>query len=106
MENPPSVFPPPSLDPNLNPPESPKLGAGFGSGLHPGFGVSQAKHWVLSAGFEIMQTSHDQVPVFGLNMEDRSPLGAESNAWIHGYIISYFRNIDEHRSNSNSSLEA
>ncbi len=43
------------------------------SGFDPGFGCSQAAHFVLSEGLLIIHTSHDQVPALGLNMVARSP---------------------------------
>jgi len=64
--------------PNLNPPESPKLDLElFDSGCFaPGFGVSQAAHLILSAGFEIIQTSQDQEPDLALNMSNKSFFGS------------------------------
>ena len=59
-------------EPNLNPPDDPNwndgagvsssAGAGAATGAAPGLGVSQATHFMASAGLEIMQTSHTQEP--------------------------------------------
>ena len=65
--------------PNLNPPESPKLALElFDSGCFaPGFGVSQAAHLILSAGFEIIHTSQDQDPGLALNLSNKSSFGSD-----------------------------
>ena len=71
--------PPPLSEPNLNAPAAapdPNTDVDMlplVSGLDPGFGVSQAAHFVLSEGLLIIQTSHAQVPALGLNMVAKSP---------------------------------